>query len=262
MKDDPFFNNIQKNTLEMDGEHIEFPVLYYDFRFVSCNFTTKTNLLKRLLPHPNFKPVEIWPGVCTLGITAFEYLDTSIGPYNEIAIAVPIKFPPSLVIPGISLLSMLKSNKVSLYIHHLPVTTEIAYKGGVYFYNYPKFLSEITFNEKNDNIEVILKQNNMLILKLNAKKLPLKFSTNFQYHTYSIKENTVMHTLIEGKAPKLGQTMIGKMGELELGEHSISQELKELNLSNVARGGQYGEGVMTKLHSPDQRWNIETLEVI
>ncbi|PQP35418.1 hypothetical protein C6A37_02575, partial [Desulfobacteraceae bacterium SEEP-SAG9] len=79
---------------------------------------------------------------------------------------------------------------------------------------------------------------------------------------YSIKENTVMHTLIEGKAPKLGQTMIGKMGELELGEHSISQELKELNLSNVARGGQYGEGVMTKLHSPDQRWNIETLEVI
>ena len=71
-----------------------------------------------------------------------------------------------------------------------------------------------------------------------------------------------MHTLIEGKAPKLGRTMMGKMGELELGEHDISQELKELKLNDVARGGQYGEGVMTKLHSPDQRWDIETLQVI
>jgi hypothetical protein len=99
-------------------------------------------------------------------------------------------------------------------------------------------------------------------LKLLAKKLPLKRSAGFEFHTYSIKDNVVMHTLTEGWAPKFGAVRMGSIGELELGEHGISKELAELNLSKTARSGLYGEGVMTKLHDPDQRWNADTLDTI
>ena len=141
-------------------------------------------------------------------ILAFEYIDTSIGPYNEIALSVPVKFPPKFVFPGLSAISMMRKNCFSVYIHHLPVTTEIARKGGIHFYNYPKFLSEITFQDQDDKLEVTLRESDELIFKMNAEKLPLNRSAQIEFNTYSIKNNIVMHTLVEGWAPKYGVKMM------------------------------------------------------
>lgn len=262
MRDAPFFKDTPRKTLDMAGQQIEFPILYYDLRCMTNIFTAKTSRLKKLLPHPNFRPIEIWPGTGMLGITAFEYRDTSIGSYNEIAIAIPVKFPPGFVFPGLAAISMMRKNVFPVYIHHLPVTTEIALKAGVHFWNYPKFLAEITFQDQGENLEVTLKENDRLILRMFARKLATKRSVPLQFHTYSIRENVVMHALVDGWAPRLGAVMMGKVARLELGEHRISKELADLNLSKTARSGQYAEGMMTKLHDPDQRWNVDTLALI
>ena len=262
MRDHPFFKDTPKKALDMAGQPMEFPIFYYDVRFVTAIFTAKTSALKKLLPHRRFKPIQIWPGTGMLGIAAFEYHDTSIGPYNEVAIAIPIKFPSRFVVPGLSALKMMRKKLFPVYIHHLPVTTEIALKAGIHFYNYPRFLAQITFQDRDERLEVTLKEKDDLILKLLAKKLTLKRSAGFEFHTYSIKDNVVMHALIEGWAPKFGAVRMGSVAELELGEHGISKELAELNLSKTARSGLYGQGVMAKLHDPDQRWNADTLEII
>jgi hypothetical protein len=246
----------------MAGESIEFPVLYYDFRYITSIFTAKTGKLKKLLPHPNFRPIEMWPGTGMLAITAFEYHDTSIGPYNEISISIPVKFPPAFVFPGVTAISMMRKNIFHVYIHHLPVTTEIALKGGIYFWNYPKFLAGITFRDEGENLEVTLKENARLILKMFAKKLAFRHSGPVQFHTYSIKEKIVMHALNDVWASRSGSVMMGNVARLELGEHQIGKELVDMGLSKTARSGQYAEGVMSKLHDPDQRWNADTLEVV
>jgi hypothetical protein len=262
MRDDPFFKDTPRKTLDMVGEPIEFPILYYDLRLIIAIFTAKTSNIKKLLPHPNFKPIEMWPGTGMLGIGAFEYHDTSIGPYNEIGVTIPVKFPPGFVFPGFNAIASMRKNLFSVYIHHLPVTTEIALKGGLYFWNYPKFLAEITFKDQDGKLEVTLREKDELILKMLAKKLPLKRSGQLEFHTYSIKENMVMHALVGGWGPRLGKVMMGNIAELELGEHRISKELAELNLSKTAKSGLYGEGVMTKLYDPDRRWNVDTLDII
>lgn len=262
MRDDPFFKDVPRKTLDMDGQPIDFPILYYDVRAVNAIFTARTSRLKKLLPHPNFTPIELWPGTALLGIAAFEYLETQIDPYNEIALAIPVKFPPGFTFPGISAASMLFKNNFSVYIHHLPVTTDIAYKAGLHFYNYPKFVSEITFQDHADSLDVTLKEKDELILKMTAKKLPLKKSVRSELHTYSIRENMVMHTTIESWGPKFGRMMMGKMATLELGNHPISRELADLSLSKTALSGTYAEGMMMKLHDPDKKWDLDTLELI
>lgn len=87
MREDAFFKETSRKVPDMAGEPIEFPILYYDFRFIMDTFAAKTNRLKKLLPHPNFKPIEIWPGTGMLGISGFEYNDTSIGSYDAVGIA-------------------------------------------------------------------------------------------------------------------------------------------------------------------------------
>jgi hypothetical protein len=262
MRDDSFFKDTPRKTLDMAGQPHEFPTLYYDLRCISATFTARTSRLRKLLPHPNFRPIEMWPGMGMLAVTAFEYRDTSIGPYNEISIAIPVKFPPGFVFPGLAAISMMLKNVFPGYICHLPVTTEIALKGGIYFWNYPKFLAEIAFRDQGENLEVTLKENDRLILKILARKLAARRSVRLQFHTYSIKDNVVMHALVEGWAPRLGKVMMGKIARLELGEHPISQELADLRLSKTARSGLYAEGMMTKLYDPDRRWNVDTLAPI
>lgn len=210
MRDHLFFKDTPRKTLDMKGESIDFPVLYYDFRFILPIFTAKTKLLKNLLPHRNFRPIQLRPGTGLLGIAAFEYHDTSIGPYNEIAFAIPISFPPRITFPWFSVISIFRKNIFPVYIWKLPVTTELAYKGGVHFYNYPKFLSEITFQDQNEHVEVILKKGGNLILRLLAKKPLPTSSTGFEFHTYSIitkmrikekKSGTPQLRLILGRYP-------------------------------------------------------------
>jgi len=262
MRDAPFFNDTPRKILDMAGQQIELPILYYDLRCITSIFTAKTSRLRKLLPHPNFKPIEMWPGTGMLGITAFEYHDTSIGPYNEVAITIPIRFPPRFVFPGIAAVSMMRTNVFHVYIHHLPVTTEIALKAGVQFWNYPKFLAEITFQDNDENLEVTLKENDSLILKIFARKLVARRSARLQFHTYSIRENVVMHGFVDGRAAQLGAVMMGNVARLELGEHRISKELIDLGIGETARSGHYIEGMMTKLYDPDQQWNVDTLSLI
>jgi hypothetical protein len=42
--------------------------------------------LKKILLHPHFLPIQIWPGTGILAISAYGYHGTSIGPYYEITI--------------------------------------------------------------------------------------------------------------------------------------------------------------------------------
>lgn len=259
MRDDPFIIDTPRKTLDMAGQPIEFPILYYDCRWINAIFTARTSKLKKILPHHNFKPVEMWPGRSMLGISVFEYRDSSIGSYNEIAFGIPIKFPPGFVFPGLALISMMRKNVYPLYIHYLPVTIDISVKAGVYFWNHPKFLSEITLQDNGDKLVVTLKENSILILKMSARKLTLKQSSRVQFHTYSIRENVVMHGLVDGWAPRLGTMTTGNMAQIELGQHWISEEIAGLELSNVALSGMYAEGMMMKMYDPDKRWNFDTL---
>lgn len=262
MRDDDFFKDTPRKALEMKGLSLEFPVLYYDFRFTTCIFTARINRLKKILPHPQFIPIQIWPGTGMLGITAFEYRDTSVEPYNEVAVTVPLNFPPAAFLGKHTALSMMRRNVFPVYIHRLPVTTEIARDFGIYFYDYPKFLADIDFQERGKYLEITLKEGDDLILKLLAKKLPLKKSAQVEFHTFSLGEKAIMHTLIEGRAAKFGQKMWGKCGELELGSHRISDELKDLGLSKSAWSGFCGEGAMSKLYDPDQQWDKDTLKPV
>ncbi|UCE98079.1 MAG: hypothetical protein JSV74_01765, partial [Dehalococcoidia bacterium] len=110
--------------------------------------------------------------------------------------------------------------------------------------------------------EVTLKEKDELILKLFAKKLVAKRSTPLQIHTYSVREDRVMHALADGWVAQVGTVMMGNVAQIKLGGHPIGKELVDLGIGETARSGQYIEGMMTKLYEPDRQWNIDTLSPI
>jgi len=232
-RDTSFFRNVFQIEADFKGEPAKVPVFYYDATAITGIFYAKASVLRRFMPKKEYHPLTILPGVGTIAITCFEYRDTDIRPYNEISISIPMSYKCRSWIPGVKMLAGLRRNEFHVYIHHLPVTTEIALNGGVIVYNYPKFLSTIDFEHSDRMITVTLAEKGETILKIHAEKIPTGMSKVFRYVTYPVKDDRAQHADILLNAKKFGQTFNPKYLRLELGDtHRISKELKEAIIWN------------------------------
>jgi hypothetical protein len=126
--------------------------------------------LRALLPDPRFMPAQILPGVGAIGLTAFEYYDTDIGPYNEFSISIALNAPYYAPIPGYNILRQYADRVFNIYIIRLPVTTEIALRGGVDYYNFPKFIAGIKFDDVAGRITCDLTRGEDRLLTMSGAK--------------------------------------------------------------------------------------------
>lgn len=209
---------------------VKFPVFYYDNTSLSAMYTAATSEVKKLLPHPDMRLIEVFPGRCIAAFTAFEYRDTDIGPYNEFSIAFPIAFRKRPA-PGVTVALQMRRASYSVYIWQLPVTTEIARKGGVEFYGYPKFLADITFDKGPDSVTCRLAEQGREILSLEGKVLPTQGRKKQSYLTYSVIDDVPITGRALIDALEFARSLDGTGATLTLGDHPIADTLRHLGLS-------------------------------
>ncbi|MBK5092496.1 MAG: acetoacetate decarboxylase family protein [Actinobacteria bacterium] len=182
-----FFDGIEQVKLKVDGGTASFPIFYRDARMFTIMLPANLLKLKRMLPDVRFVPAQVAPGVGAVGLTAFEYYDTDIKPYNEFSMEIFLNSPYFAPVPGYNVLRQYFARLYSVYIYHLPVTTEIALRGGIDFYNYPKFLAGIEFSDTERRITCDLSRDGENILTVSGEKVrtgylgEMKFLCNL-YH--------------------------------------------------------------------------------
>lgn len=229
----PFLEDVPQIDVRMAGEAAKLPIFYYDGSCQTAVFPARLARLRALLPDPRFVPARLAPGLGAVAVSCFEYRDTDIGPYNELAIAVVLN-PPSAApnLPGRALLAGLRRRQLHAWVHHLPVTTEIARDGGVRFYNYPKFVATIEFEEGGGRRRCRLAEGEERILELDGGLIPSPGSGQMQLFSHLWMDRQPqssefkLNALARGRSPRLGAA------ELILGErHPIARELERLLVS-------------------------------
>lgn len=165
------FEGIKQWEYERDGTKFLLPGFYRENASITAVYTAASKAVRELLPHPDMTPVELSPGRCMLAFTAFEYKDSDIGSYNEFSIAFLITFRKRQI-PLFTAMRQMMSGEMSAYVWQLPVTTELARRGGVDQYGYPKFLADITFAEHDQTISCTVTEGGAEILTLEGKILP------------------------------------------------------------------------------------------
>lgn len=229
-----FLNNIQQHQLEWRGAPLLLPVFCYDNTSLSAIFTASTQAAKRLLPNVDkLKLVEVFPGRCLLAINCFQYRRTDIGPYNEVAISLVVKYG-GIHIPGFSALGQMARRQFNLFVWQLPVTTEVARDGGLEIYGYPKFLADVVFATDHDRASCTVTANEQLLLKLEGPALPTKQHKPLKVSSYSVIGDIPLKANIVQNPIELGLSVFNKQVSLQTGEHPIGQTLAELKLSSRA----------------------------
>ena len=124
------------------GLAFELPQRYYDWEFMLASFPASTSAVRRHLPSPKLKPVELVPGTTLVSLGAFEYRKAkSLKPYNEVAIMFPVRCQPAFGVPALPLLLPTWFKDVGYYVLHLPVTMPDSCAAGVQIWNFPKVVA-------------------------------------------------------------------------------------------------------------------------
>ncbi len=226
----PFFESVVQQEMTLGGLKLMVPVFYQDMTSMNAVFTASTARVAELLPHPELRPVEFRRGRSLLSVTALEYRQSGIGPYNEVAIAVPVVFGRKPV-RLLDALAAVVRHAFSLYIFQLPVTTEPALIGGVQLYGYPKFLAEIAFAREEKRLACTLAQGEHRILSLVGEHIGRYRPAKLHATTYSIKGDTLLRTAIEFDKLESAETLRRGAATLEIGsEHRVARQLASLDV--------------------------------
>lgn len=208
----------------------ELPVLYFRDDSFQSLFTADLAALRAAMPSDKLQPIRVAPGRGLLGIGAFDYRETSVGPYGEVGVVVPVVYgerPPPPILPALFDSSW---PGFGLVVLHLPVTTLLARDGGRVQWGYAKFLADITFQHTPEYQECKLEEAGEHILTLRVARRGLVLPNRRPLVTYSVKDLNLIKTTIPQRSQT--QTALGAAGSsLVLGDkHPVAQSIRALGV--------------------------------
>jgi hypothetical protein len=231
MRDLAFFQEIEHGEVPWGERTIHCPVFYYDAMMLGAQFLAPTEQVKALLPSARMHPLRVTPWRSIVSIVAFEYRDCDIGPYNEMMVGIP--FTLDAASPLFTGILRKEPDVPKLYIHSLPVTTEIARDAGIDFASYPKFLADIQFDEQDGWLSCHLSEGETLVLTLAVRKLETRPVPRFRMHPMTVRGGHLLRSELIMSEREQAVSTAGEAVRLELGEHPLAQQIRSLSLGRM-----------------------------
>ena len=86
----PDFFSVPRTAVRFSGGETEIPALYYDATSVQVFFWCEMKRAERALEGTGLRAARFVGGRALAAVAFFEYRDTSIGSYNEAAVALTV----------------------------------------------------------------------------------------------------------------------------------------------------------------------------
>jgi hypothetical protein len=166
-----FFSSTRPGEKVTQGTvSFELPILYFHDDVFGLLFGADFNRLRKFMPSKSLHPVRLPGGRAIVGIFAMNYLETTIGPYGELAMAVPVVHGSRPPFPLIPLLMESGYPGFGFLVFHLPVTTLAARDAGRGGWGYTKFTSDMVFTLTPEFLECRLSEEGSHILTLRVAR--------------------------------------------------------------------------------------------
>ncbi len=223
---DDFFANVTRAPVQTSTGPCDLPILYRDGSVVGLMYRVAPELVAPLIPDQDaFEPFTLM-GKAIVQLVVFEYRDTSIGSYNEVALAVEIKRRGTSPSTWGALVNAKDQADYGSTFLDLPVTTAVACAAGRELWGFPKYVVDITTSFSKERIHAEQKGEFSLEVGpagwLETKGIP--------FVLMSKKDGKVLRTIVETGHPL--QWGGGRSVKLDiLGSGPTSDHLTALGLA-------------------------------
>ena len=221
------------NNVTHGAATFDLPILYYRDDAFALYFTADYEKVKAAMPSDKLHPVILPGNKAIVAICAFNYIDTSIGPYGEVAVALPAVFDKQMTAFSGLLAAIRESGYAGfgVVVMHLPVTRVEARDAGRGEWGYTKFIADMHFSISPEYMECRMLEGDAHILDLRLKRKGFYLRDKKPLTTFSVKDGDLIKTVIPQKATKRISLMPGG-SELKLGDHPVAESIRNLGISN------------------------------
>lgn len=214
-------------AVDIGVAEIELPIRYWRTDCFMGLFSADLGAVRELLPSGRLHPVRVSGGRAAVAIAVFNYLETGVGPYGEIAVSplctLDRPAPPLLPLAAGYLRGM------SGFVAHLPVTSRIAREAGRRIWGYPKFVTDMDFDLRPESQRVEMSEAGREILSLEVRRRGHVALDSAPLTTYTVHDGRLVRTSIAMRGHVA--TGIGPAsGELLLGDHPVGREIADLGI--------------------------------
>jgi len=211
----------------------DLPILYHRDDAFALYFTAKYEKVKAAMPSDKLHPVILPGKKAVVAIGAFNYIDTSIGPYGEVAVALPAVFEKKITSFNGILPAIMESGYpgFGVVIMHLPVTRVEARDAGRGEWGYTKFIADMHFSISPEYLECRLLEGDGHILDMRVERKGFYLKDKKPLTTFSVKNGDLIKTIIPQKAAKRVSLITGG-SRLKLGDHPVAESIRSLGISS------------------------------
>ncbi len=227
----PFFPATSDSKTVTYGKlSFDLPILYFRDDAFALFFTADPDRVASVMPSHRLKPVRLSARKAMVGIAAFNYIDTTIGPYGEVAVVLPAVYnasPPPVLIPA-----LLESwyPDFGMLVMHIPVTNTLARDAGRQEWGYAGFVADMHFTITPEFMECRLSEKDQHILTLHVARQGFGMRDKKPLVTFSVKEGNLLKTTILQRCTTRS-SIRPKDSFLKLGDHPVSETIHALGLS-------------------------------
>lgn len=233
MSQDPFFK-VPRTTMQCSAGDVEMPIFYHDAANVMALFTAPLKAVEAELEGTGLRPAVTMGDKAVVGVSMYQYRVTSVGPYNEVGVAVPVfrEGQPRPTLGTLDFLRAAEERQMGFYILDLPVTTETANAAGREFWGFPKFVTDIEFRWRRGEFHcaVMEPDSDRVIMRFTGQPRPLIPLPAADMVLYSRRQDRMLRSLINIRHGMSWNFPGGMRLETGTGQHPMGERLRRLGL--------------------------------
>ena len=204
----------------VQGEPVAIPVEVRDARSWFASFPVPYAAARELIAYSGLEPAPVIAGRAMLSLAFVRYVDSDLGPYHELAVAVLVRGAAS------------DRSEPGVLIHELPVNQAFTCAAGREIWGFPKFLADIEIVEGRRADRCTLTHDGAHVLTLtigHGVPAPVRDTA---LDAYSFADGVLRRTrwVLDGSGPRVRPAG----ARLELGPHPIAHALRGLGLPHAA----------------------------
>ena len=216
-----------RRSFDLHGERLDYPTRFEDGSSCMGLFTVGAARAAELLRETPFTVAEVLPGRAVCSLNCVHYTDSDCGPYDEIALALFVQ-PWDGTVSRLATARSIAGGDIASHTWRLAVTTELSRDAGIQMWGFPKQLGDIDYTNANGRASFSWRDGDALVLRYEVAAKGKRKPAPISPPVYSLIEGVPHVGHLTQRYEGVGVRPFG--GTLELGDHTVSDELRRLGL--------------------------------
>ncbi len=262
MSDELFFRHVTQRQIPIRQYQGYAPLFFPRVSMMAAVFAARMDQVASLLPTRKHRPLRVAPGRALVALHCFEYQSCQLGPYNEVVLSIAMQYGSWPVPSPIRLAQSFLTNAFHAFVFQLPVDSEVAMYGGIDYYNVPKYMTRIQFEQEGGVRRCMVRDRDTdeLIFELSGPVIRCRTYSQdvsaasalrtLSLNTYPVIDGRPHRALGELNVIRMGQRLSPCGVALRLGSHARAEQLRGLDL-RVITPYQYAPACQLILHEPE-----------